>query len=80
MSVPFWTRQETLTPESWRENPAYDRSMNGFGAIEWLARMGFLVKGVVAYGFYEIIHARYLHIRRVRADGPMMSAGNASVR
>jgi hypothetical protein len=22
--------------------------------------------GFVAYGFYEIIHARYLHIRRVR--------------
>ena len=93
--------------------------MNGFGAIKWLARVGFFVKGVlymvigalawaivvagwfrdpsevgttassfrtlaaqpgglgrwllgvtaagfVAYGFYEIIHARYLHIRRVR--------------
>jgi hypothetical protein len=53
--------------------------VNGFDAIAWLARVGFLVKGVlgrwllgvtaagfVAYGFYEIIHARYLHIRRVR--------------
>ena len=30
-----------------QENPAYDRSMNGFGAIEWLARVGFLVKGVL---------------------------------
>ena len=30
----------------------------------WL--LGVTAAGFVAYGFYEIIHARYLHIRRVR--------------
>ncbi len=30
----------------------------------WL--MGVTAAGFVAYGFYQIIHARYLHIRRVR--------------
>jgi len=41
-----------------RENPAYDRSMNGFGAIEWLARVGFLVKGVL----YMVIGALALQV------------------
>ena len=35
------------------------------GALgRWL--VGVTAAGFVAYGFYEIIHARYLHIRRVR--------------
>ena len=35
------------------------------GALgRWL--LGVTAAGFVAYGFYEIIHARYLHIRRVR--------------
>jgi hypothetical protein len=35
------------------------------GALgRWL--MGVTAAGFVAYGFYQIIHARYLHIRRVR--------------
>jgi hypothetical protein len=35
------------------------------GALgRWL--FGATAAGLVAYGFYEIIHARYLHIRRVR--------------
>ena len=34
------------------------------GALgRWL--VGVTAAGFVAYGFYEIIHARYLHIRRV---------------
>ena len=34
------------------------------GALgRWL--LGVTAAGFVAYGFYEIIHARYLHIRRV---------------
>jgi hypothetical protein len=28
-------------------NTAYHESMNAFGAIEWLARAGFLVRGVL---------------------------------
>ena len=35
-----------ISQESWK-NSAYHRSMSGFGAIEWLARVGFLVKGVL---------------------------------
>ena len=34
------------------------------GLGRWL--LGVTAAGFVAYGFYEIIHARYLHIRRVR--------------
>ena len=35
------------------------------GALgRWL--LGVTAAGFVAYGFYEVIHARYLHIRRVR--------------
>jgi hypothetical protein len=34
------------------------------GLGPWL--LGVAAAGFVAYGFYEIIHARYLHIRRVR--------------
>jgi uncharacterized protein DUF1206 len=34
------------------------------GLGRWL--LGVTATGFVAYGFYEIIHARYLHIRRVR--------------
>jgi hypothetical protein len=34
------------------------------GVGRWL--LGVTAAGFVAYGFYEIIHARYLHIRRVR--------------
>jgi hypothetical protein len=30
----------------------------------WL--LGVTAAGFVAYGFYEILHTRYLHIRRVR--------------
>ncbi len=33
------------------------------GLGRWL--LGVAAAGFVAYGFYEIIHARYLHIRRV---------------
>ena len=33
------------------------------GLGRWL--LGVTAAGLVAYGFYEIIHARYLHIRRV---------------
>jgi hypothetical protein len=41
-----------------REDPAYHRSMNGFGAIESLARVGFLVKGVL----YVVIGALALQV------------------
>jgi hypothetical protein len=34
------------------------------GLGRWL--LGVAAAGFVAYGFYEILHARYLHIRRVR--------------
>ena len=34
------------------------------GLGRWL--LGVTAAGFVAYGFYEIIHARYLHIRRLR--------------
>ena len=36
-----------ISQESHARNPAYHQSMNGFGAITWLARVGFLVKGVL---------------------------------
>ena len=37
------------------------------GALgRWL--LGVTAAGFVAYGFYEIIHARYLHIRRVSCE------------
>jgi hypothetical protein len=45
-------------------NRAYHESMNGFGAIEWLARGGFLVKGVL----YIVIGALALQVA-ARAGG-----------
>jgi hypothetical protein len=40
------------------------RGTTGRELGRWL--LGVTAAGFVAYGFYEIIHARYLHIRRVR--------------
>ena len=38
--------------------------MNGFGVIEWLARVGFLVKGLL----YMVIGALALQVAARRAD------------
>src|SRR5512132_1132979 len=53
----------TLTME-FAANTTYYESMKGFGAIEWLARAGFLVKGVL----YMIIGALALQVA-ARAGG-----------
>ena len=45
-------------------NTAYHESMNGFGALEWLARAGFLVKGVL----YMVIGVLALQVA-ARAGG-----------
>ena len=50
--------QLEISRESRAKNPAYHRSMNGFGAITWLARVGFLVKGVL----YVVIGALALQV------------------
>src|SRR4029434_8648379 len=39
-------------------NPAYHRSKNGLGEIKWVARVGFLVKGVL----YMVIGALALQV------------------
>src|SRR4029453_17558373 len=66
---PLSTQLEISHTRVVREKSAYDRSMNGFGAIEGLARMGFLVKGVL----YMVIGALALQVAANaggRATGP----------
>jgi len=53
-------------------NTAYHESMNGSGAIEWLARAGFLIKGVL----YIVIGALALQVA-ARAGGRLMGTRGA---
>src|SRR5688572_18187083 len=53
-------------------NTAYHESMKGFGAIEWLARGGFLVKGVL----YMVIGALALQVA-ARAGGRLTGTRGA---